>query len=317
MSEVKEMLEYMAHERRRIALRVQTVMLKAMQEFMVKRGFVQLTPVITSPFTDPLSPDSSSSVVAIPTLEYCGQRLMLTQSMILHKQLAIAAGYDKVFCFSPNVRLEKPERGRTGRHLFEFMQMDFEIAFASMRDVMKLTEKLVSFVIKEVKKHCADELRAIEAELEVPKRPFKVYTSHEIVERFGKYDDDAASREEKEPFWIICHKRGFYDREDPERPGHYRNFDLIWPLGFGEALSGGEREYEYEKIVSRIKRDGLPKHIDEKIYSTYLKLAKARLLKPSAGAGIGVERFLRFLVRAKHVGDVQLFRRVPGEKVIA
>ena len=53
-----------------------------------------------------------------------------------------------------------------------------------------------------------------------------------------------APKKEKYPFWVICHKREFYDKEDPERPGHYLNYDLIWPEGFGEALSG-----EYLKIA--------------------------------------------------------------------
>jgi asparaginyl-tRNA synthetase len=32
--------------------------------------------------------------------------------------------------------------------------------------------------------------------------------------------------------------------------------DLIYPNGHGEALSGGEREYEYERIKERILKGG-------------------------------------------------------------
>ncbi|MDK2982660.1 MAG: asparaginyl-tRNA synthetase [Thermococcaceae archaeon] len=42
-----------------------------------------------------------------------------------------------------------------------------------------------------------------------------------------------------EPFWITDISREFYDREDPERPGHFRNYDLILPEGYGEVSSGG------------------------------------------------------------------------------
>ena len=100
---------------------------------------------------------------------------------------------------------------------------------------------------------------------------------------------------------------GWGERESP--PGHYKNFDLIWPEGFGEALSGSEREWEYGRLKQKIDTDGLSDK-----YASYLDYAKKGLI-PSAGAGLGVERFTRFLVGAKHVGDVQLFRRVPGERV--
>ncbi|OYT42818.1 MAG: asparagine synthetase [Candidatus Aenigmarchaeota archaeon ex4484_224] len=307
----KQIISYIQRKDWEDILRIQTTLLKSMQQFMIRKGFVELMPVITSKFTDPLGPDPGSSVIKTPSIEYYDQKLVLTQSMILHKQLAILA-YPKIFIFSPNVRLERRERRKTGKHLFEFTQMDFEIAYAKMKNVFKLVEDLVVYTIKQVKKERKEELRRLGRKLKVPSKPFKKYTTHELEEKYGKEWEIKASKDHKEPFWAICHKREFYDKEDPERPGHYLNYDLIWPEGFGEALSGGEREYQYQRIVQRIKRDGLP--IER--YKEYLEIAKLGILKPSAGAGIGVERFLRFLTGKKHVGDIQLFRRVPGEEVI-
>ena len=85
----------------------------------------------------------------------------------------------------------------------------------------------------------------------------------------------------------------------------------MYPEGFGEALSGGEREWTYDRIVMRLERDGL--NIED--FKPYLEFARNGFV-PSAGAGLGVERLTRFLVGASHVGDVQAFRRVPGEKVV-
>jgi len=109
----------------------------------------------------------------------------------------------------------------------------------------------------------------------------------------------------------LNHKREFYDAEDSERPGFYRNYDLIYPEGFGEALSGGEREWAFDRILMRIERDGL--RVED--FKPYLELAREGFV-PSAGAGLGVERLTRFLVGASHIGDVQAFRRVPGEMVV-
>jgi len=293
-------------------LRIQTTVLKEMVNFMIDRGFIQLLPVITSKVTDPLGPDPGSSVVAIPRIRYYDEELVLTQSMILHKQLAVARGLERIFIMSPNVRLEDKRRRDTGKHLFEFTQMDFEIAGAEMKDIFSLVEDLIIHIIKTVKSENKEELEELGREIRVPQKPFPVYTTHELEERYGKDWEINASADHHEPFWAVCFKREFYDREDPENPGHFRNYDLIYPEGFGEALSGGEREWRYERITDRIRRDGL----DERFFSPYLEVARQGILIPSAGAGIGVERLIRFLSGKKHVGDVQLFRRVPGEPIM-
>ncbi len=311
LARLEDAVKYLKRRELLPILRIQTTVLKALEDFMISKGFVQLMPVITSRFTDPLGPDPGSSVIALPKIRYYDEELVLTQSMILHKQLSLLTGADKIFIMSPNVRLEDKARRTTGKHLFEFTQMDFEIAYGTMKDVMSLTEEMLCEVISRVLKERKEELELLGRKLKVPPRPFKVYTTHELEEEYGKNWEILASLENKYPFWAVCFKREFYDREDPENPGHYRNYDLIYPEGFGEGLSGGEREWEYDRIIARIKRDGL----DPSRYREYLYIAKRGLLIPSAGAGIGVERLVRFLVGARHVGDIQPFRRVPGEPV--
>ena len=312
--QTKIAIRHLTREELGAILRIQTTLIRKIDEFMYRRGFIKLMPLITSKFTDPLGPDPNSSVIKTPYFEYYGEKLVLTQSMILHKQLAVSLipEIEKIYIFSPNVRLERKERFSTGKHLFEFTQMDFEIRHAKMNDVFELVEDLVVETIKEIKKVSKGDLEILGRELRVPKKPFKRYTTHELEEIYGDDWEMKASLESKEPFWVICHKREFYDKEDPERPGHYLNYDLIWPEGFGEGLSGSEREYEYEKIIRKIRRNGL----NEKQYEQYLKIAKAGLLKPSAGAGIGIERFVRYVTGRKHIIEIQPFIRAPGKPVI-
>ncbi len=300
----------MVDEKLLAALRVQSRALEEVDRVFRSRGFIELMPLVLSTTTDPLGPDPAGSVVATPRIDYQGQELVLTQSMILHKQALIASGLDRFYIVSPNVRLERSDRGSTGRHLFEFSQVDFEVAHGTMQEVMSLVEEVLVSTIIAVSRDCKPELSLWGRTLRVPTRPFKVFTTHELEAKHGPDWEAVASAEAAEPFWVTCHKREFYDAEDPDRPGHYRNYDLIYPEGFGEALSGAEREWEYRRIVERIRRDGIP--LDK--YEPFLEMAK-RGLRPSAGAGFGVERLTRFLVGARHVGDVQPFRRVPGEPV--
>ena len=281
-------------------METQTKVIDYMTRYMVGKGFKWLLPVMLSSITDPLWPDpAAEEALRPPEVEAYGSRLRLTHSMILHKQMAVAMGIDRLFILSPNIRLE----GRSaddGRHAYEFTQLDFEIAHASMDDVMGLIEGLISGLFKEA--------RGWELEREVPKvkPPFKRFTLEEIQDEFGS--EEKASEEMDEPFWVTDIEREFYDREDPERPGHFRNYDLYLPEGYGEVSSGGEREWEYEVIVRKMKKAG----ISLDAFRPYLEVVKAGLLRPSAGAGIGVERLVRYMVGAKHIAEVQPFPRIPG-----
>jgi len=281
-------------------METQTKVIDYLTRYMVGKGFKWLLPVMLSSITDPLWPDpAAEEALRPPEVEAYGSRLRLTHSMILHKQMAVAMGIDRLFVLSPNIRLE----GRSaddGRHAYEFTQLDFEIARASMDDVIGLIEGLISGLFKEA--------RGWELDREVPKvkPPFKRFTLEEIKEEFGS--EEKASEEMDKPFWVTDIEREFYDREDPERPGHFRNYDLYLPEGYGEVSSGGEREWEYEVIVRKMKKAG----ISLDAFRPYLEVAKAGLLRPSAGAGIGVERLVRYMVGAKHIAEVQPFPRIPG-----
>ncbi|MBN2478253.1 asparagine synthetase [Candidatus Micrarchaeota archaeon] len=291
--------------------RITSAVLKYSSDFFHGEGFTQLMPVVLSPITDPLGPDPGSSVIKTGEIEYLGQKLSLTQSMILHKQIALKEGLERIFIISPNVRLEHPGRKESGRHLFEFSQVDFEIARAKKEDVFSLMEKFLSGIVFHIRSDYTEELEILGRELPKIEGPFEVFTTHKLIDEYGKDWEREASMEKKMPFWATSHKREFYDKEDPSNPGHYLNYDLIYPEGFGEGLSGAEREHEYDIIMKKITRDKL----DASRYLPYLEISKDGLV-PSAGGGFGVERMVRYLSGAEHVGDVQLFRRVPGEKVV-
>ena len=292
------------------ALRVQSVALGEIRETFRKKGLVEIMPVILSTTSDPLGPDPGSNIIGKPMIEYQGQNLVLTQSMILHKQIMASSGLERFFTVSPNVRLESPKSQDSGVHLFEFSQVDFELAHADMEDVFDLIQETVTATISRVRKDCSEELALWGRELEVPKK-YEIHSTDQLIERYGARWEKLASEAANDPFWVLNHKREFYDAEDPENPGSYCNYDLVYPEGFGEALSGGEREWDFERILMRIKRDGL--NLEE--YKPYLEYAKVGFV-PSAGAGLGVERLTRFLVGASHIGEIQAFRRVPGEMVV-
>ena len=280
----------------------------AMANFLRDEGFVEISPVILSPITDPLRHETLNG-----TITYYGHSYALTKSMILHKQMALLS-FEKIFSFSPNVRLETVEKKETGKHLFEFTQLDLEMRYASREEVMELAERLLIHVLREVKKACREELSEFGREVRVPSRPFERIQFGEAYERYGNEFEAALSNVAEEPFWIVdfpIWKREFYDKEFEHRPGILKDMDMIYPEGYGEGLSGGEREYEYSKVKERIEASGL----DTSLYLPYLEIVK-RGIYPSAGFGIGLERLVRFICRLEDVGKAALFPKIPGEYCI-
>ncbi|RDE14206.1 MAG: asparagine synthetase [Candidatus Thorarchaeota archaeon] len=282
--------------------RVQTEALRAMHDFLSGRGLIQLMPVILSPITDPLNHSVDDAYIT-----YNGQKLQLTKSMILHKQIAVSALDTRgIYIVSPNVRLERVQS--SDRHLLEFSQLDIELKTATASEFMTLIEDLMIYIISQVKATCADELEKLNATLRIPRRPFRTHTSWSLLEEYGPHYESEISRSEDDLFWITDFQREFYDREDPEHHGHYVNYDLVYPEGYQEALSGGERDYEYYVLVRKIRERG--QKLDD--FAPYLELARAGMLGPSAGGGLGIERLIRFLTKRSNICEITLFPRIPN-----
>lgn len=297
-------------------LRVQSKLFMIIREWLHSQGFVEIQPPIMSPATDPGIRGAERV-----RIDYYGREYFLTTSMILYKQLMISV-FDKVFSFSPNVRMEKAEVVSTGRHLSEFWQVDLEVRNAECKDVMNIGEKLLVYVCSRIKRECKAELECLGRKLKKPKTPFKRITYREAVDIGNTigFDldyikeipweaEEAISKTSDEPFWIVDFpygSRGFYDKQNTENLNILNDFDLIYPDGYGEAVSGGEREYEYDKVLRKLKHFGNY----EKEYKWYLELLK-KGIPPSAGFGIGVERLTRYICGLEKIWDATPFPKVP------
>ena len=84
--------------------------------------------------------------------------------------------------------------------------------------------------------------------------------------------------------------------------------DLMYPEGFNEAISGGEREYEIERIKERV----LAKGQTFEQFKWFLDYAEEGL-QLSSGFGIGIERLVRYICGFKRIEDVHPFPKTPGK----
>ena len=281
--------------------------LQSLTSTFVASGFQWLLPVALSQSTDPLWPDPGASIEKRIEVDIYGKVVRTTASMIIHKLVASSLAYPKLFIVSPNIRIEKAERAKTGRHIYEFTQLDFEARDATSRDIFALVEKALVTLVTSVKKNMKPELVALRCDaLKVPKAPFKIIDKADLEAKYGAEWEACLSKEITEPVWVTNIPREFYDFED-FKTGKWDNYDLFLPK-FGEVLSGAKREWEYSKISKKIERDDVKKEN----YAILLKLAKEGRIKPSAGAGIGMERLVGWVTGVQHIAETQPFPRVPG-----
>jgi len=296
-------------ERKACIGKVMTYTLKSLTNTYISNGFQWLLPVALSQSTDPLWPDPGASIEKRIEVDIYGKPVRTMSSMIIHKLVGASTAYPKLFLLSPNIRIEKGERAKTGKHIYEFTQLDFEMVDAGSKDVFALVEEAICTLVKDLKKDMKGELTTLCRcdNLKAPKAPFKIYDREDLEAKYGKDSWEAGiTADIKEPVWITNIPREFYDFED-FKTGKWDNYDLFMPQ-FGEVLSGAKREYEYKKIVKKIERD----QVRKENYALIIKMAKEGRLKPTAGAGIGLERLVGWIAGVQHIAECQPFPRVPG-----
>ncbi|QTE01437.1 asparagine synthetase A [Streptomyces cyanogenus] len=305
----------------RAVLAVQRHILVVAREHLTEAGFMEMLPPIIGPVTDPGTRGSKQV-----DLDYYGHRYKLMTSAILYKQASLLT-YDKIFYIAPNVRLEPLETTNTSRHLAEFHQIDVEMAGASREEITGVLEQLVRQIVRRV-------IADLPAELETLGRDPLAFESL-VTQVFPSMTHAQALQQLRElghvqntdaeiewsgeallsghlgrPVFVTDYpkgSRGFYDRESQTEPGMLRNFDLLAPEGYGELCSGSEREYDYARIVSRIRETGE----NPAKYGWYLDLLRDGI-PASAGFGIGLERFTRYIAGLDSVWQASAFPKLPG-----
>ncbi len=301
--EIDTVFKHLGNEKLAHSLRIHTYVRSFLQSYLISLGFTEVPPVIISPITDPLNHPTFD-----PVFDYYGSKYSLTKSMIFHKQLMVRY-LGSIFTFSPNVRLETADKASTGRHLSEFTQLDIEKSNATRDEMIHLVEDFFPKLLHHIKSHLSGDIEFFGRDLRIPKRPFRRIKFLDALSEYGKDFEEKLSSDMEEPFWIVdipLESREFYDRLDDDSDTLV-DMDLIYPEGFGEALSGGEREYLPHRIREHIRRKGQK----EKQFELYLKFAETGL-QPSAGFGIGIERLVRFITGMRRIEDVHPFPKIPG-----
>ncbi|MGH9198776.1 MAG: aspartate--tRNA(Asn) ligase, partial [Acidimicrobiia bacterium] len=165
-SEVRLNWRFLDLRRPEIALifQVQTAFEHAMREYWIKEGFLE----IHSP---KLMGSPSEGGAEVFPFEYFGRTAYLAQSPQFYKQMAMAAGFDRVFEIGPVFRADP---SFTARHATEFTGLDIEMSWIdSHEDVMAFEERWLAYSLEQVKQEYGDSIReTFGIEVSVPAVPF-------------------------------------------------------------------------------------------------------------------------------------------------
>jgi asparaginyl-tRNA synthetase len=99
--------------------------------------------------------------------------------------------------------------------------------------------------------------------------------------------------------------KAFYMKENPADPRTVLCDDLIAPEGFGEVIGGSQREDDLDRLLARIREQGLP----EESYGWYLDLRRYGSF-PHSGFGLGVERTVAWITGRQHIRETIPFPRM-------
>src|SRR5438445_3865110 len=159
---------------RRLIFEIQTTVEHAMREFWRQEGFVEI-------HTPKLMGSASESGAELFKVEYFDRTAYLAQSPQFYKQMAMAAGFGRVFEIGPVFRANP---SFTSRHDTEFTSVDVEIAWIdSHEDVMAFEEAWLAHVLAVVaREHGAQIESTFGGRVVVPSLPFPRITLAEAKE---------------------------------------------------------------------------------------------------------------------------------------
>ena len=300
-----------------LIFKAQTELVGSMRDFCRDQGFMEI-------HTPKLIGAASESGSDVFELKYFDRKAYLSQSPQFYKQMAMAAGFDRIFEVGPVFRAEK---SFTNKHATEFTGFDVEMSYiTSFRDVMAFEAELLQYALKNVKEKYGDQIKELYGlDTVVPTLPFPemkladVYK--ELEERYGYKVDDSEKNDLTTDAEHLCaklsmdkfgheflfvtdygpEKRAFYHMRDEH--GMPLGYDLIWRGT--EITTGAQREHRYEQLRKQADEKGLGE--DVKFYMDFFRYG----CPPHGGFGLGVDR-LTMLLLGLSIKEVMFLFRGPN-----
>lgn len=303
-----------------LIFKVQTTAEMAMREYWLKHNFIE----IHSP---KLMGAPSESGAELFEVVYFDRKAYLAQSPQFYKQMAMAAGFERVFEIGPVFRADP---SFTSRHMTEFTGVDMEMSFIeSHEDVMAFMERWLQYTYQRVKEVHGDEIKSrLGVDVQVPSVPFpripmsealKILKEAGYVLPADKKGDIDPGGERILGNWVKEHYqhdfvfltdwpisvRPFYHMRHADQPNLTKSFDLI-ACGL-EITTGAQREHRYEVL----KAQALEKGLSLEPIQHYLDFFRFGC-PTHGGFGFGLSRFLMVLLGLNNIREAVFLFRGPN-----
>lgn len=306
-------------------LRMRSIISQAFRDHLHDRGYIELHP----PTLVNTMCEGGSTLF---TLDFFGEPAYLTQSSQMYLETGIPAVGD-CFCFLPSYRAEK---SHTRRHLAEYHHIEAECPFISFEDLLDRIEDLMCDTIDRIIEKASKFPGLMEMassggqKIKPLKRPFRrmdyvdalkycrehgIYKNEETKEYFEFGDDIPEAPERRmtdeigEPI-LLCRfpvaLKSFYMSRCPEDKRLTESVDLLLP-GVGEVVGGSMRMWDEKETLDAYKREGM----DPSPYYWYTDQRKYGSC-PHGGYGVGLDRFVTYVLDLYHIRDACLYPRYSG-----
>ena len=301
-------------------------------KFYEEKGIITMhLPVTTGSISSPMGRGSDSLPVKV-NLE--GIDTYLADSMQFLLEYGCRLNKKGVYYVMPSFRGEKADE----RHLCQFYHSEAEIP-GNLEDVMNLVEEYIKYLSKKNLENFKEELEKAIGDVShiekianykenFPRITFN-QAEQALKEKFGdnlndyiEYNDgwrNITRKAEQELIkiydgivWITNYDIlavPFYQQFDDDLAGTTKNADLLF--GIGETVGCGERHQNDMDLLKSMKLH----EVDKEEYEWYIKLKEKYPLQ-TAGFGMGIERYLMWVLKASDIRNMQICLRFNGEQII-
>ncbi|WP_274727478.1 asparagine synthetase A [Xenorhabdus bovienii] len=285
-----------------------------------------LLPVTTGSISSPMGLGSDSIPVKI---NLGGVDTYLADSMQFLLEYVLRLNDKGVYYLMPTFRGEEQDK----RHLNQFYHAESEI-IGSLDDVIELASSYVTYLCDYFLENERALLSQFTDELE-HLRKLSMLKGNIPRVRFT----DAVELLNNDSRYVSEHESGFkqitnegeqklielfdgavwlthfpslsvpFYQADASEQGYSLTADLL--MGIGETLGAGERNTYAENVVENLS----VRKVSREEYEWYIRMRELMPLRTS-GFGMGVERFILWLINHDDIRDCQLLPRIHGENIL-
>lgn len=313
----------------RLLIKLQNLITIETMKFYEEKGIMTIhLPITSGSISSPMGKGSDSLPVKV---NIQGVDTYLADSMQFLLEYGCRLNEKGVYYVMPSFRGELADE----RHLCQFYHSEAEIP-GTLYDVMNLVDDYIKYLSSKIIEKLGNELEQAIGDISHVKKiaeyngdfPRITFDKAEKLLR-DQFDDEISDYIEYNDGWRNITRKGeqklieifdgivwLTNYDDLAVPFYQKsinniaeNADLL--MGIGETVGCGERHNDYNELIKALNFH----EVTEDEYKWYIEMKKIFPMQTS-GFGMGAERFLMWVMKAKDIRNMQICLRFNGENIL-